>query len=495
MPALLLLACVDTSFNEAELFSVSVFALVVPVSIILVSYGYIGAAVLKIRSAEARRKAFSTCTSHLAVVSLFYGLAIYMFLQPPSKGQGKIVSLFYTMVTPMLNPLIYTLRNKEVMHSKTAWENQPDENQSTVEGFFLVGVSDQPQLELLFYVFVLICYIMTLFGNVTIIVISQLDPRLHTPMYFFLSNLSFLDICYTSSVGPQMLVNFHSTRKFISWGRCVAQLYIAFGLGSTECLLLAVMAFDRYAAVCRPLHYTTIMSHRLCLLMAAGSWLSGLVVSLANTLPTMQVPRCGRNHIDNIFCEMPALLKLACVDTSFNEAVLLSVSVLILVVPVSLILVSYGYIGAAVVPRCGQNHIDHIFCEVPTLLKLSRVDTSINEAALLSVSVMFLVVPVNLILVSYGYIGAAVMRIHLAEARHKAFSTCTSHLAVVSIFFGPGIYAYLQPPSKGQDRIASLFYTMVTPMLNPLIYTLRNKEAHEETASEKARLIGLTGWG
>ncbi|XP_006037569.2 olfactory receptor 2G3-like [Alligator sinensis] len=259
---------------------------------------------------------------------------------------------------------------------------------------------------------------MTLFGNVTIIVISRLDPRLHTPMYFFLSNLSFLDICYTSSVGPQMLVNFHSTRKFISWGRCVAQLYIAFGLGSTECLLLAVMAFDRYAAVCQPLHYTTIMSHRLCLLMAAGSWLSGLVVSLANTLPTMQVPRCGKNHIDNIFCEMPALLKLACVDTSFNEAVLLSVSVLILVVPVSLILVSYGYIGAAVV------------------------------------------------------------RIRSAEARRKAFSTCTSHLAVVSLFYGPAIYMYLQPPSKDQGKIVSLFYTMFSPTLNPLIYTLRNKEVH-----------------
>ncbi|XP_006037570.1 olfactory receptor 2G3-like [Alligator sinensis] len=306
----------------------------------------------------------------------------------------------------------------EVLHSKAAWKNQHEENESTAEGFILLGVSDQPQLELLLFVLILISYIMTLFGNFTIIVVSRLDPRLHTPMYFFLSNLSFLDICYTTSLGPQMLVNFRSTRKAISWGGCVAQLYISLSLGCTESFLLAVMAYDRYAAVCRPLHYVTIMSRRLCLFMAAGSWLSGLVVSLVHTLPTLQVPRCGQNHIDHIFCEVPALLKLACVDTS------------------------------------------------------------INEAALLSISVFVLVVPVSLILVSYGYIGAAVMRIQSSEGRRKAFNTCTSHLAVVSLFYGPGIYMYLQPPSKGQGKIVSLFYTMVTPMLNPLIYTLRNKEVH-----------------
>ncbi|XP_059570058.1 olfactory receptor 2G3-like [Alligator mississippiensis] len=306
----------------------------------------------------------------------------------------------------------------EVLHSKAAWENQHEGNQSTTEGFILLGVSDQPQLELLLFVLILICYIVTLLGNFTIIVVSRLDPRLHTPMYFFLSNLSFLDICYTSSLGPQMLVNFRSTSKAISWGRCVAQLYISLSLGCTECFLLAVMAYDRYAAVFQPLRYAAIMSRRLCLFMAAASWLSGLVVSLVHTLPTLQVPRCGQNHIDHIFCEVPALLKLACVDTS------------------------------------------------------------INEAALLSISVFVLVVPVSLILVSYGYIGAAVMRIHSAEGRRKAFNTCTSHLAVVSLFYGPGIYMYLQPPSKGQGKIVSLFYTMVTPMLNPLIYTLRNKEVH-----------------
>ncbi|XP_067386608.1 olfactory receptor 2B2-like [Emydura macquarii macquarii] len=262
---------------------------------------------------------------------------------------------------------------------------------------------------------------MTLLGNTTIIVVSWLDPQLHTPMYFFLSNLSFLDLCYTTSVGPQILVNIHSTRKTIPWASCVAQLYISLSLGCTECLLLAVMAYDRYAAVCRPLHYMTIMSRRLCLQMAATAWLCGFGNSLLQTSLTLRLPRCGRNRVDHFICELPALLKLSCVDTSANEV------------------------------------------------------------ELLASAVIFLAMPLGLILVSYGYIVAAVLRIRSAKGRLKAFNTCASHLAVVSLFYGTAISMYLQPPSSySQDRgkIISLFYTMVTPMLNPLIYTLRNKDVH-----------------
>uniref|UniRef100_A0A8C3T5Q2 Olfactory receptor n=1 Tax=Chelydra serpentina TaxID=8475 RepID=A0A8C3T5Q2_CHESE len=287
--------------------------------------------------------------------------------------------------------------------------------------FIMLGVSDRPQLEMLLFVLILICYIMTLLGNTTIIVVSWLDPHLHTPMYFFLSNLSFLDLCYTTSVGPQILVNFRSTRKSISWAGCVAQLYISLSLGCTECLLLAVMSYDRYAAVCHLLHYTAIMSHSLCLQLVATTWLCGFVNSTVHTILTLRLPRCGRNQIDHLFCEVPALLKLACVDTS-----------------------------------------DYI----------TKLFTS---------SVIFLLVPLVLILVSYGYIGAAVLRIRSAKGRFKAFNTCASHLAVVSLFYGTGISMYLQPPSshsQDQDKMLSLFYTLVTPMLNPLIYTLRNKEVH-----------------
>ncbi|XP_025049683.1 putative olfactory receptor 2B8, partial [Alligator sinensis] len=319
-----------------------------------------------------------------------------------------------------------------VTYGKAAWD---EGNQSAVDEFILLGVSDQPQLELLLFLLILICYIVALLGNVTIIVVSRLDPRLHTPMYFFLSNLSFLDLCYTTSLSPLLLVTLLSTRKSISWAGCMVQLFIALALGSTECMLLAVMAYDRYAAVCHPLRYMTIMSRPLCLLMAACSWLSGIVNSLAQTVMTMQLPLCGQNHIDHFFCEQPALFKLACVDTSFMETELFSVSVLILVVPVSLILVSYSYIGAAV------------------------------------------------------------LRIRSAEGRRKAFSTCTSHLAVVFLFYGTAIYVYLQPQSRSEVKIISLFYTLVTPMLNPLIYTLRNKEVHRALRKVLGRNPTTKIWG
>ncbi|XP_059570060.1 putative olfactory receptor 2B8 [Alligator mississippiensis] len=306
---------------------------------------------------------------------------------------------------------------------------------SAVDEFILLGVSDQPWLELLLFVFILICYILTLLGNVTIIVISQLDPRLHTPMYFFLSNLSFLDLCYSSCLSLLLLVTLLSARKSISWAGCMVQLFIALALGISECMLLAVMAYDRYAAVCHPLRYMTIMSRPLCLLMALGSWLGGLAISLAQTMMTMQLPLCGQNLIDHFFCDQPALIKLACVDTSFMETELFLISVLVLVVPVSLILVSYSYIGVAV------------------------------------------------------------LRIRSAEGRRKTFNTCASHLAVVSLFFGTAIYVYLQPQSRSEIKIISLFYTLVTPMLNPLIYTLRNKEVHRALR----KVLGITpttkAWG
>ncbi|XP_044840345.1 olfactory receptor 2B2-like [Mauremys mutica] len=277
---------------------------------------------------------------------------------------------------------------------------------------------------------------MTLLGNTTIIVVSWLDPHLQKPMYFFLRNLSFLDLCYTTSVGPQMLVNFRGTHKSISWAGCVAQLYISLSLGCTECLLLAIMAYDRYAAICQPLRYMAIMSHRLCLQLAATAWLCGFGNSTLQTIRTLRLPRCGRNQIDNLFCEVPALLKLACVDTSANEAELLA--------------------GAMI----------------------------------------YLLVPLGFILITYGYIGAAVLKIRSVKGRLKAFNTCASHLAVVLIFYGTGISMYLQPPStysQQRGKIVALFYTMVAPMLNPLIYTLRNKEVHR--ALQRALRRNMTAQG
>ncbi|XP_053234990.1 olfactory receptor 2G3-like [Podarcis raffonei] len=302
------------------------------------------------------------------------------------------------------------------MYREGLWE---EGNQSYQGEFILLGVADRPRLEMFLFAIILTCYMMTLLGNTTIIVVSRLDPHLHTPMYFFLSNLSFLDLCFTTSLGPQMLVSFWRKKKSISYGGCVAELHISLALGSTECVLLAVMAYDRYAAVCHPLRYTTIMSHSLCFKMAAIAWLFGFSNSLVHTVMTVQLPRCGENRIDHFFCEVPALIKLACVDTSFNEALLVAFSA------------------------------------------------------------VFLIVPLGLIMVSYSYIVVAVLRIRSAENRQKAFNTCASHLIVVSLFYGTAIFSYVQPASnysRDQGKMVSLFYTFVVTMLNPLIYTLRNKE-------------------
>uniref|UniRef100_A0A8D1NK87 Olfactory receptor n=1 Tax=Sus scrofa TaxID=9823 RepID=A0A8D1NK87_PIG len=292
-------------------------------------------------------------------------------------------------------------------------------NGSSFTGFILLGFSDRPQLEQVLFVVLLTFYIFTLLGNTTIIALSHVDPHLHTPMYFFLSNLSFLDLCYTTSIVPQLLVNLSGSDKSISFGGCVVQLCLALGLGGAECILLGVMALDRYAAVCKPLHYTVIMHPRLCTLMACASWIIGFADSLIQTVLIFLLPLCGRNELDHFFCEVPPLLKLACVDTTVNESEIFFVSVIILLVPVALITFSYSQIVRAV------------------------------------------------------------LRIKSSAGQRKAFGTCGYHLTVVSLFYGSALYAYLHPSSndsQDQGKFISLFYTIITPMINPLIYTLRNKE-------------------
>lgn len=292
-------------------------------------------------------------------------------------------------------------------------------NDSRLLGFILVGFSDQPQLELILFGVIFFLYFMTLLGNSTIILVSLLDSKLHNPMYFFLSHLSFLDLCFTSSIVPQLLVNLGSSDKSITYGGCVVQLYVSLALGSTECVLLAVMSYDRYVAVCRPLHYAFVMHPQVCSILASMAWLSGVTTTLIQSTLTLQLPFCGNRKVDHFFCEVPVLIKLACVDTTFNQA------------------------------------------------------------ELFVASVLFLVVPLSLILMSYGNIAQAVLKIKSAIGRRKAFRTCSSHLMVVIISYGTIIFMYLQPAksrSKDQGKFVSLFYTVVTPMLNPLIYTLRNKE-------------------
>ncbi|XP_011800312.1 PREDICTED: olfactory receptor 2B2 [Colobus angolensis palliatus] len=303
-------------------------------------------------------------------------------------------------------------------------------NKSVPQEFILLGFTDQPWLEIPLFVMFLFSYILTIFGNLTIILVSHLDFKLHTPMYFFLSNLSLLDLCYTTSTVPQMLVNICNTRKVISYGGCVAQLFIFLALGSIECLL-AVMSFDRFVAICWPLHYSIVMHQRLCLQLAAASWISGFSNSVLQSTWTLKMPLCGHKEVDH-------------------------------------------------------------FCEVPALLKLSCVETTANEAELFFISVLFLLIPMTLVLTSYAFIVQALLRIQSAEGQQKAFGTCGSHLIVVSLFYGTAISMYLQPPSpssKDRGKIVSLFCGIIAPMLNPLIYTRRNKEVKEAFKRLVARVF------
>ncbi|XP_044513127.1 olfactory receptor 13D1-like [Gracilinanus agilis] len=304
-------------------------------------------------------------------------------------------------------------------------------NYTPVAEFFMVGLSNYPELQVFLYVLCLLMYLVILLGNGTLLIITILDPRLHTPMYFFLGNLSFLDICYTSSSIPQMLVNFTSERKSITFIGCALQLVISLGLGSTECLLLAVMAFDRYVAICSPLRYTIIMNRGICIQVASWTWVLGFLIALVQSVLALILP----------FCE---------------------------------------------------NIIDHLACEILALLKLICVDISLNIFIMIIASIILLITPLVFIFFSYVFILSTILRINSTEGRKKAFSTCSAHLTVVILFYGSALFMYMKPKSKDTklfDEIFGLSYWVFTPMLNPIIYSLRNKEVKE--AVEKVLIKNL----
>ncbi|XP_047374947.1 olfactory receptor 2D3-like [Sciurus carolinensis] len=292
-------------------------------------------------------------------------------------------------------------------------------NQTYVSEFILLGLSQDPQIQILLFFVFLIIYLLSIFGNLLIIILIQVDSQLHTPMYFFLKNLSFADLCFSSSIVPQMLVHFLVKKKTISFAGCSIQIVVFLLAGCTECTLLAVMSYDRYVAVCKPLHYSTIMTQRACVQLATVSWISGALVCL--------------------------------VDSAFT----------------------------LYLPYQGQNVINHYFCEPPALLKVASVDTSNAEMALFSMGVLILLAPISLILVSYWHIISTVIRMQSGERRLKVFSTCGSHLTVVVLYYGSGIFAYMRPNFKTmneKDKIISVFYSVMTSMLNLIIYSLRNKD-------------------
>ncbi|KAM7150047.1 olfactory receptor 10A7-like [Macrochelys suwanniensis] len=287
-----------------------------------------------------------------------------------------------------------------------------------VSEFILLGLSNYCELQVPLFSIYLFIYTITLMGNILINVITM-DTSLHTPMYFFLRVLSFLEICYTSVTVPKMLVNFLSENRSISYMGCLSQMYFLLFFGASECFLLAAMAYDRYMAICNPLRYRLIMNRRVCLSLTVLSWFSGNVVSLVQTAWVFTLPFCGSNQINYFFCDIPPLIKLSCTDTSQYEMQLFTATILVIFTPFSLILVSYIFIISAI-------------------LKMAS-----------------------------------------AEGRHKAFSTCSSHLIVVTLYYGSGSLIYLRPKfidSPDSSKVLALIYTTITPTLNPIIYSLRNKE-------------------
>nr|XP_008114678.1 PREDICTED: olfactory receptor 1020-like [Anolis carolinensis] len=295
-------------------------------------------------------------------------------------------------------------------------------NETTVTEFILLGLSSQPAVQFSLFGLFLVIYFVTLIGNIFILLVISLDKRLHNPMYFFLFNLSVVDIGYTTSTVPKMLLNYLSQEKTISLAGCFTQMYFFISFGGIECLLLGVMAYDRYAAICHPLHYNVLMRPKVCASLAATAWILGLS------------------------------------NSGVHSGLMSHLSF------------------------CRDNVIQHFFCDIPPLFQLSCSDTQVNQIVTFVVGGSVIMGPFLVILVSYVYIVVAILMIRTKEGRLKAFSTCASHLTVVNIYYGTIIFTYIRPNSsysQEQDRILPVFYGILTPMLNPIIYSLRNKDVQK----------------
>ena len=287
---------------------------------------------------------------------------------------------------------------------------------NNVTELIITGLFQDPEVQIACFAVFLPVYLATVVGNGLIVLTVRVSKSLRSPMYFFLSHLSLVEISYSSTVVPKFITDLLSKIKTISLEGCVAQIFFFHFFGVAEIFMLTVMAYDRYMAICKPLHYTTVMSRPVCHQLAAASWLGGIIHSVVQILVTVQLPFCGPNVIDHYFCDLHPLFKLACTDTFVEGVVVLANSGLISVFSFLLLVSSY------------------------------------------------VVILVNL-------------RNHSAEGRRKALSTCASHVTVVVLFFGPAIFLYMRPPSTfTEDKLVAVFYTVVTPMLNPIIYTLRNAE-------------------
>ena len=296
------------------------------------------------------------------------------------------------------------------------------ENHTFSSDFILLGLFSSSQTSLIFLSFISIVFIITITENTMMIILIHRESRLHTPMYFLLSHLSLMDILHTSNIVPKMITDFLSGSKTISFATCGFQIFLSLTLLGGECLLLAAMSYDRYVAICHPLRYPILMNDCVSVLMAAGAWFIGIINSIVHTAYALHFPFCGTRVIDHFFCEVPAMLVLSCVDTTLYERGI--------------------YVSG----------------------------------------IIFLLVPFSLIFASYVQILLTVLQMKSSEAWKKSFSTCFFHMIVVIMYYGPFIFTYMRPKkyhTPGQDKFLAIFYTILTPSLNPVIYRFRNKDVLE----------------
>ncbi|XP_006036486.1 olfactory receptor 6M1-like [Alligator sinensis] len=310
-------------------------------------------------------------------------------------------------------------------------------NVTAVTEFILVGFPNIHEVEIILFIIFLLIYLVTVLGNSVIIVLICIDHRLHSPMYYFLSNLSFIEILMTSSLVPKMLANFLSEKKAISFTGCFSQLFFYFFMGTTEFILFAIMSYDRYVAICNPLRYSTIMTGKICIQLVIGSWAGGLFMILSSLILKAQLPYCGPNVINHYFCDSAPLLHLACADVQLIE------------------------------------FIDFI------------------------VSLVLLLGSLSLTVVSYAYIISTILKIPSAQGRQKAFATCASHFTVVSLGFGITMFVYVRPSQSESmkfNKILSVLSSIVTPLLNPFIFSLRNEQMKETLKDAVKKYLLITQW-
>ncbi|XP_023557364.1 olfactory receptor 50-like isoform X1 [Octodon degus] len=362
---------------------------------------------------------------------------VYFFLFFADLDSFLLTSMAYDRYVAICHPLHYTTIMSQslcfllvilswvfscagsLVHTLLLWKSMKSHNHSSASEFILLGLPIRVDQQGMYYTLFLVMYLTTVLGNLLIILLIRLDSRLHTPMYFFLSHLALTDISFSSVTAPKMLMNMLMHNQSISYAGCVSQVYFFLLFGDLDSFLLTSMAYDRYVAICHPLYYTTIMSPNLCLLLVIVSWVLSSASALVHTLLLAHLSFCDDNTLPHFFCDLSALLKLSSSDTTINELVILTVGVVVITLPFICILVSYGHIGATIL-------------KAPSIKRIC-----------------------------------------------KALSTCGSHLSVVTLYYGAIIGLYFFPSSnntKEKEVIVAVLYTLITPMLNPFIYSLRNQD-------------------